>query len=79
MNFQQYINQVDPQRVKRVEVRKEDCLQTYSAKPYGGKLFVVLEVGGSRFEYLLTNENNHLYTMDKDGNKKKISCFLWVD
>lgn len=80
MNFKEYLNQKDPQPHIRVEVRREDCVFLTERPLPGIKYRITLAEGNSWcFDYLVDYQSNWLWTTDNDGNKKTISCFVFVE
>lgn len=82
MTLQEYLNQADPQRMPRVIVQKSEYRVT-NTRTYM-KDTVSEEIRKQVFfntdnpllagvEYCLIG--THFYTVDRDGNPKKISCF----
>ena len=78
MTFQEYINQTEPIRFPKVEIREEDCQSFYECN---GETKVSLVIFGTPFQYT-TKTNSYtpnlskiLWTTDGDGNTLKISVF----
>ncbi|MCB0744316.1 MAG: hypothetical protein KDC67_10460 [Ignavibacteriae bacterium] len=74
MNFQEYINQKDPQRRYFVEVKESDCLDIIFDL---NQWLILLQIGEDIFAYAKRPDSNLLYTMDEDRNVKGVSCFVW--
>lgn len=75
MNFQQYIRQQDPRRHPTVYVTKNDCYGYYPGDLPSAKAIICLEINHEYYMYLLPKDSNVLWTMDEDGNPKRMSCF----
>lgn len=80
MTFNEYVNQTNPKRQHNVEVKENDCYQTFN--DYNGKV-VILLINNEFYHYLLPKNrpsySNLLYTMDSHGNKKSLSCFKFIE
>jgi hypothetical protein len=76
MTFEEYINQEEVKRNYYVEIIESDCKQIIDVRPIARKL-ITLEVHSIDYQYILSEKDNLLRTMDKDGNPDRISCFVW--
>ena len=75
MTFKEYINQENPIKNPRVVLEKKDCYQVFDS--IKNSKVVVLKMFGGYYFYLMPGGSNRLYTMDPDGNKKSLSCFVF--
>lgn len=76
MTFKEYLNELDPQYHTNVKVKRSECHQIFEAAP---GTVVVLKIVKKLWSYRLNEETGRLWTMDSDGNKKDMSCFILVD
>lgn len=85
MTFKEYLKQKDPvkQHIGTVSVDEDDCFAYWksykvfnSVSHYGEWAWVIdLRIGSMHIEYLKLPQSDALYTMDEDGNKKRMSVF----
>lgn len=85
MTFKEYVNQKDPvkQPIGTVSINEDDCYNISTSHMMyniiSGKqdwcYFIELVIGNMHIEYLKLPQSDTLYTMDEDGNKKRMSVF----
>ena len=85
MTFKEYINQKDPLRqpIGSISVDEDDCYAYWkshkvfnSVSHYGEYAWIIdLQIGSLHINYLKLPQSDTLYTLDGDGNKKRMSVF----
>lgn len=74
MTFKDYLNQSDPRRHPEVWVTEKDC-ESIFPNYANDSMVVTLKIQDTVHMYLMPPDSDHLYTIDDDGNKQKLSCF----
>ena len=74
MTFKEYLNQSNPARHPQVWVTEEDCDSIFPNYA-DNSMVITLRVHDTIHMYVMPLDSDHLYTIDGDGNKQKLSCF----
>lgn len=79
MNFQEYVNQKDPQKQAplSVKVTRQDIKQTGNFAEFKGMNLETVTLLG--FNYILINDKGTLYTIDENGQPKEQSVFYLIN
>lgn len=77
MTLKEYLNQGTdiPQRMPEVILEPKDYVLGSSIKIAGHPTLTPVYVEGVEYTYCLKEGEERLYTTDRDGNPKKLSCF----
>ncbi len=76
MTLTEYLSQEDPQRMPRVTLKRGEFRIGHSSVTAGELRTQIFINEYPHVEYLLFFGQGRLYTTDRDGNQKAMSCFV---